>query len=139
MTNKEFYQAIVNGTMNADVQAKAQTLLDKENDKSSKRSKQQTENRNANIALAQEFAKRIGARTLAASEIFVLVSDIVETVPKVTAVCKVGVEEGIFTVQDGYKVGGKGRGVKGYTPTATVEVEETEDETEDTEDETEWA
>lgn len=135
MTNKEFYQAIVNGTMNAEVQAKAQALLDKETNKSAQRTAQQTANRNANISLAQQFAERIGNRTLAASEIFTLVSDLVETVPKVTAVCKVGVEEGIFTVQDGYKVGGKGRGVKGYTPTTATETETVEE----TEDETEWA
>lgn len=122
MTKKDFYTAVANNTITDEVINKAKELLTKEEERSAKstekRKEAQTESRKVNIDLARKFVERIGNRTLAASEIFTLCKDIegVSSVPKVTAICRVGVEEGIFTSIDDYKVGGKGSKVKGYTP-----------------------
>ena len=122
MTNREYHTAVMNGTINDEVIAKAKELLAKaeaDNVRSAeKRKEAQTESRKVNIDLARKFAERIGNRTLAASEIFTFCKDIegVSSVSKVSAICRVGVEEGIFTSIDDYKVGGKGSKVKGYTP-----------------------
>lgn len=122
MTKKDFYTAVANNTITDEVIAKAKELLTKEEERSAKstvkRKEAQTESRKANIDLARKFAERIGNRTLAASEIFTLCKDIegVSSTLKVTAICRVGVEEGIFTSIDDYRVGGKGSKVKGYTP-----------------------
>lgn len=122
MTKKDFYTAVANNTITDEVIAKAKELLAKTEEDASKNAKKrkeaQTESRKVNIDLARKFAEHIGNRTLAASEIFVLCGDIegVSSVSKVSAICRVGVEEGIFTSIDDYKVGGKGSKVKGYTP-----------------------
>lgn len=122
MTKKDFYTAVANNTITDEVIAKAKELLAKTEEDASKSAKKrkeaQTESRKVNIDLARKFAERIGDRTLAASEIYVLCGDIegVSSTSKVTAICKVGVDEGIFTSIDDYKVGGKGSKVKGYTP-----------------------
>lgn len=122
MTKKDFYTAVANNTITDEVIAKAKELLAKTEEDTAKNAKKrkeaQTESRKVNIDLARKFAERIGNRTLAASEIFTLCKDIegVSSTSKVTAICKVGVDEGIFTSIDDYKVGGKGSKVKGYTP-----------------------
>lgn len=122
MSKKDFYTAVANNSITDEVINKAKELLTKEEERSAKstekRKEAQTESRKVNIDLARKFAERIGNRTLAASEIFVLCGDIegVSSVSKVSAICRVGVEEGIFTSIDDYKVGGKGSKVKGYTP-----------------------
>ena len=126
MTKKEFFKAVAENNITADVIEKAKDLLAKEEKSNEKRAKAQTENRNANIKLAMEFVDRIGDRTLAASEIFKLVKDLVDNVSKVSAVCHVGVAEGIFSVRNDYKVGGKGKAVKGYTPIVKDRAEEDE-------------
>lgn len=121
MTKKDFYTAVANNTITDEVIAKAKELLTKEEERSAKstvkRKEAQTESRKVNIDLARKFAERIGNRTLAASEIFTLCKDIegVSSTSKVTAICRVGIEEGIFTSIDDYRVGGKGSKVKGYT------------------------
>lgn len=126
MTKKEFFKAVAENNITVDVIEKAKDLLTKEEKSNEKRTKAQTENRNANIELAMKFTDRMGDRTLAASEIFELVKDLVDNVSKVSAVCRVGVAEGILSVRDDYKVGGKGKTVKGYTPITKDRTEEDE-------------
>ena len=143
MTKKDFFKKVSEGVINEEIKAKALEFYKKALADADKRSKAQTENKNANIALAKIIIGRMKGRTLACSEIFTLCRDIEEfTSPsKVSAVCRLAVEEGMMTVRDDYKVGGKGSKVKAYTAIAeeTTENETTEDETEDetTEDETE--
>jgi hypothetical protein len=144
MTKKDFFKAVAEGKMNADIQTKAKELLESAEKSNAKRSKAQTENKNKNIQLATAFAEKIGNRWLAASEIFVLVKDMegVTSTSKVSAVCKVGVEEGIFEVRNDYKVGGEGSKVKGYKPISITREEEAEEEEEIEEEKeiesTEW-
>lgn len=135
-SKKDFYKAVSEGKMNDQIKEKALELYKKAVADADKRSKAQTENKNANIALAKIIIERMKGRTLACSEIFTLCRDIEEfTSPsKVSAVCRLAVDEGMMSVRDDYKVGGKGSKVKAYTPIAenkTTEDETTEDETED--------
>lgn len=115
MTNKEFFNAIINANISEEITEKATALLASAEKKNTKRSESQNANRLANIELARSFANAMDeGRTYGASEIVALMGDEGLTTAKVTAVCKVGIEENIFEVVDDYKVGGKGRKVKGY-------------------------
>ena len=116
MTNREFYQAVINANLSDEMTAKAKALIATLDKKSEKASEARTENRKANLEIAAQIAEKMGDRTLAASEIAVLMSDTGMSKEKVSAVCRMGVDAGIFTSIDDYKVGGKGRKVKGYTP-----------------------
>lgn len=114
MTNIQFYNAVIEANLSDEITEKAKHLLEVNSNKSSKRMEAQSANRTANIALAQSIAETIGkGTTFAISEIADSFADYTKS--KLSAVCKVGVEEGIFTAIDNYKVGGKGRAVKGYT------------------------
>ena len=144
MTKKDFFKKVSEGVINDEIKAKALELYKKAVADADKRSKAQTENKNANIGLAKIIIERMKGRTLACSEIFTLCRDVEEfTSPsKVSAVCRLAVEEGMMTVRDDYKVGGKGSKVKAYTAITeeTTEDESTEDETteDETEDNPEW-
>lgn len=144
MTNKEFYTAVINANISAEVTEKATSLLTTAENKNSKRTKEQEANRTANVELAKAIAKAMKPNTTyGASEIVTLMADTEKlSTAKITAVAKVAIEDGILTSVSGYKVGGKGRSVKGYRVTeeylAEIAEDETEDETEnDTADETE--
>lgn len=113
MTSREFYQAVINANISDEMTAKAQSFIASLDKKLDKSAEARTENRKANIEIAQSIASKMGDRTLAASEIATIMD---MTTAKVSAVCRLGVEEGIFTQQDDYRVEGKGRKVKGYTP-----------------------
>lgn len=119
MTNKEFYTAVINANISAELTEKATALLNSAEKKNNKRAEEQDLNRLANIKLARAIAKSMMSNTTyAASEIVTLMADTEKlSTAKVSAVAKVGVEEGIFTAVSGYKVGGKGRAVKGYCVT----------------------
>lgn len=119
MTNKAFYEAVINANLSEEITAKAVHLLEVTENKSAQRSKAQSATRQANVTMAQAIAQVLAqaGRTMAVSEIKVaLGSEYAEvSTSKLSAVCKVGVEEGILSVTEGYKVGGKGREVKGYS------------------------
>ena len=91
------------------------------------------------IELAKQIIEKMGNRTLAASEIFTLCSEIdgISSKSKVSAICRIAVEEGLMNSRDDYKVGGKGAKVKGYTP--VIQTSETEPDTELEEEEEEGA
>lgn len=136
MTKKDFFKAVSEGTINEEIKAKALELYKKAVADADKRSKAQTENKNANLALANIIIERMKGRTLACSEIFTLCRDVEDfTSPsKVSAVCRLAVEEGLMTCRDDYKVGGKGSKVKAYTPVQ----QEIEEENEEVEENPEW-
>ena len=119
MTNAKFYEAVINANLSEEITAKAKHLLEVTENKSAQRSKAQSATRQANVTMAQVIAQVLAqaGRTMAVSEIKVaLGSEYAEvSTSKISAVCKVGVEEGILSVTEGYKVGGKGREVKGYS------------------------
>lgn len=130
MTNKEFFTAIILANLSDEITAKAQHLLEKNEEKSAKRTAQTSANKTANLEIAQKIADSIGiGRTFAVKEI---TSDFAEySTAKLTAILKAGVENNIFEASDGYKVGGKGRAVRGYT-VLSVTTETNEDTAEDT-------
>lgn len=125
MTNKEMLTAIINGAEITDeIKAKATEMLNAIDRKSAKRSEKSDSNRTANIAIAETIVSAMDSgRTYGASELNALM-DGAYTTAKITAVMKVAVEDGLVTVVDGYKVGGKGRAVKGYTKTADSDTAE---------------
>lgn len=132
MSKKEFFRLVANNEISTEVIEKAKVLYANAVKSDEKREKAQTENRGKNIELAQTVCALIGNRWLAASEIMTLARDIPEitSTSKVSAICRVGVEEGLLESRDDYKVGGKGSKVKAYKPIEQTEEEETEEEEE---------
>lgn len=130
MTTKEMLTSVINGTINDEVKAKAREMLASAEKKNGKRAEQSAENRSANLAIAEVIKSKMKKNTTyAASEIVTLIAAEYPDIKtaKITPVMAVGIEEGMFTKVDDYKVGGKGRKVNGYTAVTT------EDTTEDTE------
>ena len=126
MTNKEFFTQAIALNVSKEFTEKAQALLATLEKKSASKAKAQTENAKANLAIAQEFAKVCKPNvTYAVSEIKALTKSELSTA-KISAVLRVAEENGLVKSCTGYKVGGKGRAVKGYVFGAT----ETEGETE---------
>lgn len=131
MTNREFFNAVIAANLSDDMTAKARDLIAAADKKNGKRAAAQSENRTANVGIANTIAAAMTEGvTYAASEIKVLVSDVLPDIStaKITAVAKVGVAEGIFSVVDGYKVGGKGRAVKGYRLADTADTDEVDED-----------
>lgn len=131
MTYKDFYETVIKANISAEVTAKAKDALSKLSNKTASKDKAKTENTKANLAIAAEFAKVMKPNTTyAVSEIKALTKS--ELHPsKISAICRAAVDSGMFSVVEGYKVGGKGTPKKGYS----LIVSEVVKDTEDTEDE----
>ena len=141
MTYKDFYETVIKANISAEVTAKAKDALSKLSNKTASKDKAKSENTKANLAIASEFAKVMKPNTIyAVSEIKALTKS--ELHPsKISAICRAAVDNGMFSVIEGYKVGGKGTPKKGYSLIVSEVVEDTEDtedesifEDEDTED-----
>ena len=107
MTTKEMLTSVING----------------------KRAEQSAENRSANLAIAEVIKSKMKKNvTYAASEIVTLIAAEYPDIKtaKITPVMAVGIDEGMFTKVDDYKVGGKGRKVNGYTAVVTEDAKDTE-------------
>ena len=130
MTSKEMLNAVIAGNITEDVKAKAREMLASAEKKNGKRAEASAENRSANAAIAQAIADKMANRTYAASEIVPLISADYPDIKtaKVVAVMAVGIEDGLFTKIDDYKVGGKGRKVNGYAKVVTDTADETDTE-----------
>ena len=130
MTSKEMLNAVIAGNITEDVKAKAREMLASAEKKNGKRAEASAENRSANAAIAQAIADKMANRTYAASEIVPLISADYPDIKtaKVVAVMAVGIEDGLFTKVDDYKVGGKGRKVNGYTKVVADTTDETDTE-----------
>lgn len=127
MTNKVFFENVIKANLSTEMTDKAKALLATAEKKSASKAKAQTANALANLTAAKGFAALMKfGTTYAVSEIKALAKS-EDSTAKISAICKVGVENGVFTVIDGYKVGGKGRAVKGYS-LAVAPAEDTEDE-----------
>lgn len=127
ITNKVFFENVIKANLSAEMTDKAKALLATAEKKSASKAKAQTANALANLTAAKGFAALMKSGvTYAVSEIKALAKS-EDSTAKISAICKVGVENGVFTVIDGYKVGGKGRAVKGYS-LAVAPAEDTEDE-----------
>ena len=118
MTYKDFYETVIKANISAEVTAKAKDALSKLSNKTASKDK-------ANLAIASEFAKVMKPNTIyAVSEIKALTKS--ELHPsKISAICRAAVDNGMFSVTEGYKVGGKGSPKKGYS---LIVSEDTEDE-----------
>lgn len=119
MTHKEFYTAVIAADLSAEITAKATALLSAVEAKSAKSAAKSSATKSANLAIAEKIAAYIDtAAVFAVSEIKALIAEDEElaalSTSKLSAVCKAAVEGGIFSEVEGYKVGGKGRAVKGY-------------------------
>jgi hypothetical protein len=132
MTYKDFYETVIKANISAEVTAKAKDALSKLSNKTASKDKAKSENTKANLAIAAEFAKVMKPNTIyAVSEIKALTKS--ELHPsKISAICRAAVDDGMFSVVEGYKVGGKGTPKKGYSLIVSEVVEDTEDT--DTED-----
>ena len=142
MTTKEMLKKVIDGDITDEVKEKATEVLASYEKKNNKRAEKSAENRSANSVMATAIANKMQNRTYAVAEIMPLIAEDYPdtTKAKVSAVMAVGVDDGLFTVVNDYKVGGKGRKVNGYTKIVTEDNTEndTEDNTEnDTEDNTE--
>ena len=127
MTNKVFFENVIKANLSTEMTDKAKALLATTERKSASKAKAQTANALANLAAAKGFAALMKfGTTYAVSEIKALAKS-EDSTAKISAICKAGVENGVFIVIDGYKVGGKGRAVKGYS-LAVAPAEDTEDE-----------
>ena len=132
MTNKEFFNAIISADLSAEITAKAQHLLDTTEKKSGKRAEAQSANQSANLAIFNTLASLMkSGTTYAISEIKTLASDTEYaecSTAKLSAVFRLAVENGLATVMDNYKVGGKGRTVKGYAVKKDDEIQTLDNE-----------
>lgn len=120
MTSREMLNIIINGgEITTEVKDKAAEMLNAIEKKTENRSKKSAENKSANIGLANQLIAVMENRTYGASELFQIATaneiEGITTLSKVSAVCKVAVDEGLMTATENYKVGGKGRSVKGYS------------------------
>ena len=126
MTTKEMLTSVINGVINDEVKAKAREMLASAEKKNGKRAEQSAENRSANLAIAEVIKSKMKKNvTYAASEIVTLIAAEYPDIKtaKITTVMAVGIEEGMFTKVDDYKVGDKGRKVNGYIAVVTEDIE----------------
>ena len=106
MTNREFYTAIVNGTINEDVIAHASSAIEKLNERNAKRASKPSKRSLENIPIRAHIAGFLEENegSHVASEI---ASALNLSTQKVSALCRQMVGDGVLTVED-VKVKGKG-------------------------------
>ena len=104
MTNREFYTAIVNGTLTEDVIAKAHEEIAKLDARNAKRSAKPSKKSLENAPIKESIAEFLADGSHLASEI---AKGLDLSVSKVSALCRQMVGDGVLTVED-VKVKGKG-------------------------------
>ena len=119
MTNREFFNAVINANINAEITDFATDAIRKLDERNSKRKSTKTAAQKANDAFKVEIAEFLTGR-----EDFTLCSEIAKhfgvTTQKVTGVLGLMVEDGTVVAADVKVKGGKR---KGYKVTAKVEAE----------------
>ena len=109
MTNREFYEAIANGTINEEVMTKAAELIEKMDAANKARREKVTEKQAENLKLVEEVVAMLGAEPLTATDIAAALE--VKT-QKASALARMAVAAGRAVSQD--VKGPKGK-CKGYT------------------------
>ena len=108
MTNREFYTAIVNGTINEDVIAHASSAIEKLDERNAKRaskpSKRSLENEPIKARIAEYLGRTDEHDFATASEI---ATELGISTQKASALCRQMVGDGVLAVED-VKVKGKG-------------------------------
>ena len=124
MTNREFYNAIINGSMTDEVKAHATEALSKLDERNQKRSakptKGQLENEHTKEAIL-EYLRQAGGSGIAVE----ISEGVAITTQKASALCRLLVEDGALTVEE-VKVPKKGK-CKKYSLANAVEAEESEE------------
>ena len=111
MTKREFMEAIVNGTMNEEIQAMAATELEKMDATNAKRRERVSKKAQENAPLVDQIVNEIlGEEPLTATDIAAAMGI---SVQKASALARAAVKDGRVNVTD-VKVTGKGM-QKGYT------------------------
>ena len=104
MTNREFYTAIVNGTLTEDVITKAHEEIEKLDARNAKRASKPSKKSLENAPIKDSIAEFLADGSHLASEI---ANGLDLSVSKVSALCRQMVGDGVLTVED-VKVKGKG-------------------------------
>lgn len=105
MTNREFYTAIVNGTINEEVIAHASEAITKLDERNAKRASKPSKKSLENEPIKESIANLlVDGNARLASEI---ASSLELSVSKVSALCRQMVTDGVLHVED-VKVKGKG-------------------------------
>lgn len=110
MTNREFFNAIVNGELNDEVIEKAKAEIVKLDERNAKRASKPSKKAIENEPIKASIREFLGDGSHLASEI---ASGLDLSVSKVSALCRQMVGDGLLTVED-VKVKGKGM-QKSYT------------------------
>ena len=110
MTNREFFNAIVNGELNDEVIEKAKAEIVKLDERNAKRASKPSKKSIENEPIKASIREFLGDGSHLASEI---ASGLDLSVSKVSALCRQMVGDGLLTVED-VKVKGKGM-QKSYT------------------------
>ena len=141
MTNREFYQAVINANINEDMNAYAQSLIEKLDKKNENR--KPTKNQQANAEYKDDIRENLADGEIHTTK---MVTDYLNdkypdltnplTTQKISALMGQLAKSGELEIIDKFK-DTKGNRVKGYRLITAETVEETEDEVERTEDEVE--
>lgn len=136
MTQREFFTAIVNGTINADIQAYAADAIVKLDKRNATRASKPTKSQQANVPLLAEIRTFLtGKKNVLAAEV---AAHLDVTPQKASGLLKLLVDGGEATAAE-VKVPKQGKR-KAYTLVGTEDTaEDTEDTVEDTEDTEETA
>ena len=130
MTQREFFTAIVNGTINADIQAYAATAIEKLDKRNATRASKPTKSQQANVPLLAEIRTFLtGKKNVLAAEV---AAHLDVTPQKASGLLKLLVDGGEATAAE-VKVPKQGKR-KTYTLVGTEDTEEAEDTAEGTED-----
>lgn len=130
MTQREFFTAIVNGTINADIQAYAADAIVKLDKRNATRASKPTKSQQANVPLLAEIRNFLtGKKNVLAAEV---AAHLDVTPQKATGLLKLLVDGGEATAAE-VKVPKQGKR-KAYTLVGTEDTEEAEDTAEDTEE-----
>lgn len=130
MTQREFFTAIVNGTINADIQAYAADAIVKLDKRNATRASKPTKSQQANVPLLAEIRTFLtGKKNVLAAEV---AAHLDVTPQKATGLLKLLVDGGEATAAE-VKVPKQGKR-KAYT---LVDTEDTAEDTEEAEDTTE--
>ena len=130
MTQREFFTAIVNGTINADIQTYAADAIVKLDKRNATRASKPTKSQQANVPLLAEIRNFLtGKKNVLAAEV---AAHLDVTPQKATGLLKLLVDSGEATAAE-VKVPKQGKR-KAYTLVGTEDTEEAEDTEETAED-----
>lgn len=141
MTNREFYQAVIDANINEDMNAYAQSLIEKLNDKNKNRKPTKTQQANAEYKddIRENLADgKIHTTKMVTDYLNDKYPDLADplTTQKISALMGQLAKSGELEIIDKFK-DTRGNRVKGYRLIVAETVEETEDEVEETEDKVE--